>query len=83
MTKQHPLTDEICLQIIDDGNQSNEDDMRDAADWQLEQVINWINNNLATGCYLSPTGYSGHEIDVDDLLNDLTKAMRPQQLEDN
>ena len=89
MTKQHPLTDEICREVADsmidfpNGFPDAHDHMRAGADWQLEQVIDWLNNNLAKGYYLSPMGCYDHEIDVDDLLDDLKEAMRPQQLEDN
>lgn len=48
MTDQHPLTDELCL-TIDDNSMIDEDDwkgyMRAAADWQLEQVVEWIKIN--------------------------------------
>ena len=40
----HPLTDEICLQIMDANDQSNEDEMRLATDWQLERCITWLEN---------------------------------------
>jgi hypothetical protein len=46
--------------------------MRAAADWQLEQVLIWLDNELLTD-----------EIDVDDVLEDLKKAMRPQQQQEN
>ena len=39
----HPLTDETIIELIGDRNLFHcltEDDMRAAADWQLEQVIN-------------------------------------------
>ena len=41
MTDQHPLTDEIILSIADEAYHlpGYQDDMRAAADWQLEQVI--------------------------------------------
>lgn len=38
----HPLTDETIIELIGDRNLFHcltEDDMRTAADWQLEQVI--------------------------------------------
>lgn len=44
MTNQHPLTDEIIVKLIGDRNLFyclTEDDMRAAADWQLEQVLEW------------------------------------------
>ena len=79
----HPLTDEIMDKISVDGpgysNPYDEDDMRAAADWQLEQVIEWIeeigyeyvcyDNNLET------------QSDFGRMITDLKKAMRPQQKE--
>jgi hypothetical protein len=45
----HPLTDEICDQITDELSIfSIEDCMRDAADWQLKQVINWCSKHVHT-----------------------------------
>jgi hypothetical protein len=52
--------------------------MRAAADWQLKQVIEWLKNELPSG-YPYLEGYSDSEIDVDGVLNDLKKAMRPQK----
>ena len=47
MTDQHPLTDDIIiakkLGCIDEYGDwyYNENDLRAAADWQLEQVLEW------------------------------------------
>jgi hypothetical protein len=43
LTEHHPLTDEIILELIGDNLFLclTEDDMRVAADWQLEQVMEW------------------------------------------
>jgi len=57
------------------------DDLRSAADWQLEQVVEWLRNNLDSGCYLTSVGYPGEgyrdEIDTYEVVDDLKKAMRP------
>jgi len=46
--------------------------MRAAADWQLEQVIEWLKDEL------------DYRSDIDpNLLSDLKKAMRPQQQEES
>ena len=59
--------------------------MRAAADWQLEQVIEWLKNNL---CWdedrqelfdLGLSVYGQYEIDVDKVVCELKKAMRPQE----
>ena len=54
-------------------------DMRAAADWQLEQCIDWLENKL--DCY-TYTFDGAAEIDYDNLFKDFKKAMRPQR-EDN
>jgi len=68
MTDQHPLTDEICDQIQDSVHPCDPENMRTAADWQLEQVITaWEQ------CLESP------RTDIQDLLDfgQKLKAMRP------
>ena len=68
----HPLTDQMCEKIqLHIFNQTDADCMRSAADWQLEQVIEWleyypIKDVLDTG------GYSA-------LIKDFKEAMRPQE----
>ena len=61
----HPLTDGICEEITFWRNPC--DNMRSAADWQLEQVLRFMEEN----------GFGIRKI----LL--LKDAMRPQQQEDN
>jgi len=82
---EHPLTDEICEEIAEIAEDVScydypipifRCDMRAAADWQLEQVIEWLRHNLGS-VPLDPVGYSGHEIDVDYVIEDLREAMRP------
>ena len=64
----HPLTDKICDQITDKLSVfSIEDCMRDAADWQLEQVIKWLKATKST-VKLCPSL----------LADQLEQAMRPQ-----
>ncbi len=68
MTDQHPLTDEICDQIQDSVHPCDPENMRTAADWQLEKVITaWEQ------CLESP------RTDIQDLLDfgQKLKAMRP------
>jgi hypothetical protein len=68
----HPLTDKMCGDIAENLPDYNaETCMRAAADWQLEQVIEWleyypIKDVLDTG------GYSA-------LIKDFKEAMRPQE----
>ena len=61
----HPLTDEICEEITFWRNPC--DNMRSAADWQLEQVLRFMEEN----------GFGIRKI----LL--LKDAMRPQQQEES
>ena len=70
MTDQHPLTDEMCHQMRFNNMEPN-GDLRDAADWQLEQVIEWMRDNL------QDHRYSGIGIDVDYVIEALAQAMRP------
>lgn len=44
MTNQHPLTDAICDQIQDSVHPCDPENMRTAADWQLEQCIDWLDD---------------------------------------
>jgi hypothetical protein len=80
----HPLTDEIIRYDKKLGCQDfgtwlyTEEDLRATADWQLEQVKEWLRNNLRFGGYLTPVRYADvDEIDVDEVIEDLQKAMRP------
>jgi hypothetical protein len=91
----HPLTDDIIADIahggyIDDYCQYHyvEDDLRTAADWQLEQVIEWIKENLyyiqEDGLVRYVYGDGFATIASDEVITDLKKAMRPTtKQEDN
>lgn len=76
MTKQHPLTDKIIqaithnIYVYDDCPPPLQDDMRAAADWQLEQVIQFMEEHEEL------FGGSG-------MIFILKDAMRPQQQENN
>jgi len=78
MTDQHPLTDDIIrydkkLGCHDLGTWIyTENDLRASADWQLDQVVEWLRHNL----HLMPTG-------VDYIVGNLREAMRPQQQQQN
>ena len=71
MTK-HPLTDEICLEITNYPymTDARKDDMRTAADWQLEQVAQFLRNYE----YLEAIA---QHINVEEIIDDLKKAMHP------
>jgi len=83
MTNQHPLTDEICDQIQDSIHPCDPENMRAVADWQLQQVFEWIESELGRNCYLNPSGYYDHEVDVEYVLEELKEAMRPSTEENN
>jgi hypothetical protein len=94
MTK-HPLTDEKCeilsrQPFLDPETdvEATIHDMRAAADWQLEQMIEWLKVNLIKHDFHEGYAYlyddcSNAEIEVDKVLEDLKQAMRPQQQENN
>ena len=73
--QQHPLTDEIIREIIYEIAPYEEvfdwayDLMHAAADWQLEQVIQFLEVNK--------------DLSVETALRFIRPAMRPQQQEDN
>jgi hypothetical protein len=77
----HLLTDEICHEIVDGKDCSKyraeythyfvEDYMRAAADWQLEQVIEWIKE--------CPNYDLDYHAECDRMIKDLKEAMRPQE----
>ena len=92
MTENHPLNDEICesfreKRIHEWGTGFSHENMRAAADWQLEQMIKWIQVNLekqdGSGRYVYENDFYGAPICAEKFLGDLRKAMRPQQQEDN
>ena len=91
----HPLTDEICTEVADsmidfpNGFPDAHDHMRAGADWQLKQMIEWLRGNLSS---LEEDGSSryiriAHQhytqfrylIDQEKVIDDLKKAMRPQE----
>ena len=72
----HPMNEEVIDQIAqyepdltDEFRLNREYDMREAADWQLEQVIRWIEDEAYGRRYLHPHG--------SDFIADLKEAMRP------
>ena len=75
----HPLTDDLAEDIAPDAQWAGDigdtvfrhSDMRSAADWQLEQVIEWIKQG-----HLYDLQY---HTDCLDMISDLKKAMRPQE----
>jgi hypothetical protein len=81
----HPLTDEIISKQfgrydgIDDAMVYDEDDMRTAADWQLEHIIEWFKestSHFGAGDCL----YFDNLHDLDEgIENVIRKAMRPTQ----
>ena len=82
----HPLTDEICEEIAEDVLYYDYTiptfrfDMRAAADWQLEQAIEWLKN-----CNMDHSlSYDGeYQSDRYLVVNAFREAMRPTTQEDN
>ena len=87
----HPLTDELCYQMSLEnwGMGLSNDNMRAAYDKgaadRLEQVIEWIYANLVDDneYYSNADLYSDGElrsyIVIDNIIDDLIQAMRPQE----
>jgi hypothetical protein len=90
---EHPLTVEIFWNLWGKvaGHLTQKLEFRlarAAADWQLEQVIEWLKVNLMKHDFHEGYAYlyddcSNAEIEVDKVLEDLKQAMRPQQQEKN
>ena len=90
----HPLTDDLAEDIAPDSQWSNDigdvvfthDDMRVAYDKgredRLKQVIEWL-RSADSPDYLWVWIDGDTEINKDELIADLRKAMRLQQQEDN
>ena len=79
----HPLTDDLCHQIAElwpPEDAAEYDNMRSAADWQLEQVIKWLGKNLSN---YTDDSYLGDMSPLHRLDDDLKEAMRPTTQEDN
>ena len=74
----HPLTDDFCHRIAESWppDAAEKDNMRSAADWQLEQVIEWLKFN--TDDYLLQDYYKTYFL-TEAFLDDFKKAMRPQE----
>ena len=89
---EHPLTDKMCLELsgfpldemAEDWAEWQREDMRAAADWQLEQVIKWIEDegfNVSSVSYehLKYDDDHGFQEYVSDFTANLREAMRPQK----
>ena len=82
MTKQHPLTDEICKKIVEDNYIPHPGGVhvypgeiaciRAAANWQLDRVLAWLDENLSN--YTDDT-YLGDCKSTTELPYDLEEAM--------
>ena len=83
MTDQHPLTDSFLQSYYKYGDGPyDEDQMRDVADRQLDQVIEWMEVNLMKHDFYEGYAYlyddcSQAYIREEELLEDLREAMRP------
>ena len=74
----HPLTDDFCHRIAESWppDAAEKDNMRSAADWQLEQVIKWLRENLDER-YIVDGDVLDLVMDVESVVIDLKQAMRP------
>jgi len=86
MTNQHPLTDDIIRYDKKLGCQDfgtwiyTENDLRAAADWQLEKVLEWLITN--TEDYLLQDYYKTYFL-TRAFLDDFKKAMRPTSTQED
>jgi signal transduction protein with GAF and PtsI domain len=87
MTNHHPLTDEKARSLFSferllDMSQplEIEDCMRTAADWQLEQVMEWLDEHLTN---YSDDAYRGRCESINDLEDHLKQAMRPTKTQED
>ena len=83
---EHPLTDDICLAIDDNPSVAYscfdwKGSMRTAADWQLEQVIEWLKDNLNESYVWAEVMAPG--VDVKSVILDLKQSMRPTKTQEN
>ena len=83
MDEQHPLTKEIMYEIHQNHagycDPFGEDDMRGAADWQLEQVIRWLKIGHQWDKNISEVAKHRGGCRFMEMAIALEKAMRPQQ----
>ena len=81
MTDQHPLTDDTIQYVKKLGIWTwiyTENDLRAAADWQLEWVTKWLKKHLDER-YIDDGDVLAPGIDVESVIDDLNQAMRPTQ----
>jgi len=82
MTEQHPLTDKVIDShenwgcVCYEGIMYDHSDLRAAADWQLEQVVEWIKRHPWVGSDCPIYDFEDEQ-DRSQLIADLKKAMRP------
>ena len=77
----HPLTDDTIQYVKKLGIWTwiyTENDLRAAADWQLEQVVDWLQNNLDER-YIDDGDALAPGIDAKSVIVELKQAMRPTQ----
>lgn len=80
MTDKHPLTPKLIDALSE--YRTCDEAMRAAADWQLEQVVEWLKGNLGSSMYLqlvedNVLGKSGTEVNVGYVIQHLREEMRP------
>ena len=69
---EHPLTDLDAIGLMSRGlpDATEKDNMRAAADWQLEKVIEWLNET---------TYERGSSLEAANIPEELREAMRPEK----
>ena len=78
---EHPLTDDFCHRISETWppDAAERNNMRSAADWQLEQVNDFFVNYRKAVMGANP----GHIPSLTELLSLMNQAMRPTTTQEN
>jgi len=79
--QQHPLTDDFCYRISETfpPDAAERNNMRLAADWQLEQVLKWLDENLSD---YTDDEYRDDCAPLYKVERDLEQAMRPTKTQE-
>ena len=82
----HPLTDKICEGLMERTSKYpyTDDvivDMRSAADWQLEQVSKWLDDNVGMLLLCAEPGVGDRYLESleNEFIQSFKETMRPQE----
>ena len=83
----HPLTDEMLQELSEEpldglvGGNFVKEYMRTAADWQLEQVSKWLDDNVGMLLLCAEPGVGDRYLESleDEFIQSFIETMRPQE----